>query len=233
MLAPCGRLIFCITDHAIASMGPFFKSYEDFTIKARVAYNLPLADQDETTICKIPTTQQLGGKVISAYEELFHSGNESDFTFVIGDEEIKAHKAILSARFPYFATMMSTGMVEAQTSRVKLDDVDAEYFKQVLKYVYFGKMPREPIETARHILPLADRFLLPDLKDLCLRWMESGLSKDNVCETLIATDLFHCVELKKKCLKLFNQWKSSVSDESYQALEAHPRLLVEVIRSGE
>ena len=207
---------------------------EDFVIDVRIAYRLYkvrsyTVEGEDFVVCKLPSAQRLTGQVATAYEDLCRQGLESDFTFVIGEEEVKAHKVILSTRFPYFAAMISTGMVEATTNKCLLENVDAEAFRRVLNYIYSGNLPEDLPETAAMIFPLADRFNLPELHSACAHWMEKGLSRVNIGDTLIAAELFHCAELKKKCLKRLNQWKSTVSSEVFKALEAYPKLLIELV----
>jgi len=95
--------------------GPVILPDEDFVITFRVAYSSVVEDED-VVFCKLPTVQHLTTQITTAYEDLCRLGIESDFTFVIGTEEIKAHKAILSARFSYFATLLASGMVETSSN---------------------------------------------------------------------------------------------------------------------
>lgn len=203
----------------------------EIEISFRVAYSAPYADED-VIYCRLPTIERLSTHISTAYEDLFRMGIASDITFVVSDEEIKAHEAILSARIPYFAKMMNSGMVEAQTKRVKIDDADPESFKRMLKYVYCGKLPEGLDTSADKLLPLADQFDLPDLRDACLHWLEKGLSKENVCDTLIAADLYRCPDLKKKCLERLNQWKMSMDEGVMNVLLSYPKLLMELVRTG-
>ena len=80
--------------------GPVILPEEDFVITFRVAYSSVVEDED-VVFCKKPTVEHLTTQITTAYEDLCRLGIESDFTFVIGTEEIKAHKAILSARLGF------------------------------------------------------------------------------------------------------------------------------------
>ena len=145
-------------------------------------------------------------------------------------KENNFESCLLSIRLTYFATMLVSGMVETSSNICRLEDVDAEAFKRLLKYIYCGKLPEDLEETARSLLPLADRFNLPELRDACTHWMEKGLTKENVCETLITADLYQCADLKKKCLMRLNQWRSSVDKKVFEVLVSYPRLLVELFQ---
>ena len=120
-------------------------------------------------------------------------------------------------------------MVEAQTNKVRIEDVDAETFKGLLKYVYCAQFPDV---SAIKLMPLADQYDLPELKEACVHAMERGLTKLNVCETLIAAELHHCADLGKKCLEALGRWKATVDDEQLNALSQFPKLLFELVRMG-
>ena len=166
------------------------------------------------------------------YADLFSSGKYPDMSFVVGDQVIPAHKVIVTARVPYFDKMMSSGMEEAESSCVKLDDgVDVAAFKEVLKYVYGGQLPTTLDKDAVQILPLADQYDLQRLKEACFYHMEKGLAKENICDTLILADFYRGADLKKKCLKSLHQWGSSLESKFLEKLKEHPQLMIEVIQS--
>ena len=120
-------------------------------------------------------------------------------------------------------------MVESQAKTIKIEDADPETFKMMLRYIYCGRLPDELEANARKLLPLADKYDLPEVRDACVHWMEKSLSKENVCETLIMADLYRCPKLKKKCLKRLNRWKSEMADDIKTVLLDHPQLLLELV----
>ena len=120
-------------------------------------------------------------------------------------------------------------MVESQAKTIKIEDADPETFKMMLRYIYCGRLPDDLEANARKLLPLADKYDLPEVRDACVHWMEKSLSKENVCETLIVADLYRCPKLKKKCLECLNRWKSEMADDIKTVLLDHPQLLLELV----
>ena len=59
----------------------------------------------------------------------------SDFVLICQGEEMKAHKLILCARSPVFRAMLQSKMSENATGEVKIDDVDKEVLKEMLRYI--------------------------------------------------------------------------------------------------
>ena len=75
----------------------------------------------------------------SDYGDLFLSADFADFVIQIGSEEMPTHKAILSARVPYFKRLFASGMKEAVENRIQIQDGEVECFKAVLRFIYSGQ----------------------------------------------------------------------------------------------
>ncbi len=89
----------------------------------------------------------------------------TDVEFVLEEESISAHRALLSARSPVFAAMFSSGMEECQTGQVHLDDVDPSTFRDFLKFLYTGML--EASTKKDQLLVLADKYQVETLVHLC------------------------------------------------------------------
>ena len=59
-------------------------------------------------------------------ETFYREGRLSDFTIVVGNREMRAHRAILSARSPVFAAMLEPHTEEFKNNKVVLEDVEFE-----------------------------------------------------------------------------------------------------------
>jgi hypothetical protein len=64
----------------------------------------------------------------------------SDVTFVVEEQQLSAHRAVLAARSIYFHTMFLGGFTESQKGHVTIpvEEVSHEVFKLVLEFVYTG-----------------------------------------------------------------------------------------------
>jgi len=212
---------------------PYFKLPQDgCQISFRVKYQRESFEVDSHRCFTPSRTVDEDEEFHASFEDLFDSGKNSDLTFVIGDQTVVAHKAILAARVPYFDKMISSGMKETQSGQVKVDElIDVAAFKAVLKYIYGGHLPKNLDEDAVMILPLADKYDLKRLKNACFFHMEKILTKENVSDTLILADLYRGDELKKKCLSSLRLWGSSLESDLLEKLKSHPHLMVEFIQS--
>ena len=83
------------------------------------------------------------GSYIDQVKELFLDKSYSDVTFIIGKQEIPAHRCLLATRCKYFKNMFESsyhlnrthlqqflgGMKESTADKVKVPDVKPETFK--------------------------------------------------------------------------------------------------------
>ena len=73
---------------------------------------------------------------------LLDSGKYTDVTFVIDVEQLPAHKIILAARSPVFAAMFALeDSKESQEGLVDIADVTMTAFKELIRYIYTGRIP--------------------------------------------------------------------------------------------
>lgn len=93
-------------------------------------------------------------------QTLQETEKHSDVTFLFEELELKAHKALLSARSPVFAGMFEhETTLEVQKGKVKIEDVSKEAFEQFIKYLYSGSIAEIELVTDE-LLVLADKVLL-------------------------------------------------------------------------
>ena len=89
----------------------------------------------------------------------------TDVEFLVKEEAFGAHRSLLSARSPVFAAMFSSGMKEAETGQVRVEDVDPTTFQQFLKFLYTGTF--EPSFMDGDLFDVADKYQVETLMELC------------------------------------------------------------------
>ena len=159
---------------------------------------------------------------------LFVEQNNCDVKFCFeDDQQIGAHKKILSARSPVFAAMFKHDMLETQTGKVIIKDIDMEIFKELLHFIYYGRIS-EPVNEvkARPLLLAADRYGILDLKEDCSRKLISSIRLTNAICLLIWAHTNSVDQVKEAALDAVvrNGKKICFQDEWETLTLLHPDL---------
>jgi len=90
----------------------------------------------------------------------------TDVEFLVGEEAFGAHRSLLSARSPVFAAMFASGMKEAETGRVRIEDVDPATFQRFLKFLYTGMLESSAMDEEEELFTVADKYQVTTLMKL-------------------------------------------------------------------
>ncbi|XP_034356841.1 TD and POZ domain-containing protein 1-like [Arvicanthis niloticus] len=166
--------------------------------------------------------------------ELWEKSLFTDCCLVVGGHEFRAHKAILAARSPVFRAMFEHEMKESLTNQVEIQDMDPQVFKEMMSFIYTGKMPQlHSYSMAIGVLAAADEYGLEGLMAMCEDALYRNLSVENAANTLILADLHSIEQLKAQALDFISVHASEVSETSgwKSMVESQPHLVAEAFHS--
>lgn len=163
------------------------------------------------------------------YGRLFQSEKFGDVVFNFGGCEVRAHKNILVARCPVFASMFEHEMTETIQNRVNITDIDHEVFREILRFIYTGQAPNID-KFPMDLLVAADKYALERLKAMCEKAISSQLSDENSVEVLMFSDMHSAHQLKTQALKHICAHASAVKEtEGWKNMMiSNPALALEV-----
>jgi len=108
----------------------------------------------------------------------------TDVEFHVGEATYGAHRSLLSARSPVFAAMFASGMKEAATGQVHIEDVDETTFVNFLKFLYTGMF--DPSAMTREVFMIADKYEVETLTKLC-RPASETVDVDDIFDTILSS----------------------------------------------
>jgi len=155
------------------------------------------------------TDEEANSSLNQDLEQFFTSQSETDVFFIVDGKEIKAHKAILSARSPVFAAMLKNEMKEATTNRVEINDITPDIFEALLRFIYTDHVDLTKIDT-KNLLAAANKYLLPLLKFQCQHFLSQSISVENCVELLALADLHNAVYLKKSAMNFIRLHRAEI-----------------------
>jgi len=164
------------------------------------------------------------------FGQLLESGEESDVTFIVQGEKIKAHKIVLTTRCEVFKSMFGSGMEESFSKEVDINDIEPKAFRQFLRFLYTNMPPKYAEDSTMELLAAADKYCVDDLRMLCEREINFALNKDNVVDALILAEKHHCPTLMTSAKAVFG-WhaKALKSTNACNKLLEYPKLLLELL----
>ena len=93
--------------------------------------------------------------------------------FLEGSTSFPAHRSLLAARSPVFAARLNSGLEEARTGQVQINDADPESFALFLRFLYVGELEgnEEKIVISgpikKKLFALADQYQVETLMKIC------------------------------------------------------------------
>ena len=129
-------------------------------------------------------------------------GHLCDITLITkDDQELKAHRNILSAASPFFYKLLQSDMKENREGIVRLEEISGSVMEDVLEFIYTGTVEVTE-ENAEELVVATNYLLVPNLKTI------SGLIQQQICE-LNCISAFYFAE-KYDCEELLNDSKNFI-----------------------
>ena len=167
-------------------------------------------------------------QVLTHLSKLLDNRSMADVTFVVQNERIGAHAAIVVSGSPVICAMLEEDKFrEGRTKTVKIDDIDPVVFKEVLRYLYTGRTPKlDQDDMTEPLFLAADKYRIEGLRDLCEQSLISKLKVQEVAHFLVLAYLQSAPQLLEASLKFLEGHKKEIvdRDEWKQLNKNHPDL---------
>ncbi|KAF9918758.1 hypothetical protein BX616_005950 [Lobosporangium transversale] len=115
-------------------------------------------------------------------------------------EPIMCHKLILMARWPHFASMVQSGMLEAQTSTLTLPE-PYETVKAFVDYLYTDSIEGVPTDTIADLLVMGSMYVMKRLVQLCSSALHQQIDIGTVSRIYHRAGLSGQIGLRQRALK--------------------------------
>ena len=179
------------------------------------------------------------GALLTQLQGLFDEMKFSDVVFNINGHEFPAHKLIIATRSAVFADMFQYPPKEFFTTRITIEDIEPEIFKELLRFIYTGRLTTTTMQTmAAGLFIAADRYLLDELKNECEKYLLRQMSPENCIELILGLHLDllnppeHLKEVLKEATKRFQLLQSEVmATTKWEKMEKeNPQILFKILK---
>ncbi|XP_043462247.1 protein roadkill-like [Leptopilina heterotoma] len=138
------------------------------------------------------------------FQSFFLNDTLSDVTFNVENTNFPAHKIVLASMSPVFEKMFAHQMKENITNIVVIEEIDPEVFKEMLRFIYTGKIENSK-QVAFRLHELADKYDVKKLRIICEQYLENYLTVKNAIAVLQLADSHNSVNLKKKSINFIQK----------------------------
>ncbi|KAM6323038.1 kelch-like protein 4 [Podargus strigoides] len=170
-------------------------------------------NSDESAERLSTTSSSLLGMNTNGSDEYFQSTNHAEQTFrkmenylqqkqlcdvilIAGDQKIPAHRLVLSAVSDYFAAMFTNDVREAKQEEIKMEGVDPDALKALVRYAYTGILELKE-DTIESLLAAACLLQLAQVIEVCCNFLMKQLHPSNCLGIRSFGDAQGCTELLK------------------------------------
>lgn len=165
------------------------------------------------------------------FRSLLDTGLHSDVVLKIGDQDIKAHRAILAARSPVFKAMFEHDTLEKNNNEVVITDLTEESMTELLKFLYTGEVGDLNAQELLSLLVAADKYNLPKLKEQCSNSLCPLITNEIALNVMVLSNLHGDEELKSAAVQvvLDNAMEVMRSPEWLTFLKEYPEIANDII----
>ena len=130
--------------------------------------------------------------------------NRDELTLVVEGKHLYVSKALLSMASPVFNNMLTTEFKEKYQDEIELPGKTYNAVLELLKCIHPAVLKHVTMETVFGIIPLADEYLIHNLKSHCEAFLISNINKaptaKNLCRFIDVAVKFEMRELEQKCM---------------------------------
>ena len=148
-------------------------------------------------------------------------GHLCDITLITkDDQELKAHRNILSAASPFFCKLLQSDMKENREGIVRLEEISGSVMEDVLEFIYTGTVEVTE-ENAEELVVATNYLLVPNLKTISGRFIQQQICELNCISTFYFAEKYDCEELLNDSKSFIHANFRSVADmNEFLSLEA-------------
>lgn len=160
-------------------------------------------------------------KVLSkGVEDIWQDGSFSDIVVNVGQKSYKCHKMILSSLSAYFGAMFRSGMQETLKGSVSLQNIEADIFEAVLKFMYTGHNIITS-QNVQNLLEAAVMLQISCLQELCESYLKGQIGPENCIGIWKLASNLNCQKLVEKCWTyILEFFPTVVNTEEFELISA-------------
>ena len=151
----------------------------------------------------VPFDSYIGGQRLDTSEywrKVLDSQQHCDFVVKVQDKSFNVNKCVLSVHWPYFVTLSESGMSEANSGTLTIEDLEPDAIEAMIYYIYSGTSNVTDVKLALELITVSDKYNLPDLQAKSLKFVIAKMNEYCVIKGLFKARLHGLNGLFEACI---------------------------------
>lgn len=182
-----------------------------------------------------PSAHSFLPNLVVDLERLRNDSSSYDVLFLVGGDEVRAHRVIVTLRSAVFAALFRQPLLDSLSGEIIIDGIRPAVFRSLIQFIYTAtcgmKSDEEPtamhkriqgvevdMEFVSDLLVAADRYQISGLVIYCGSFLLQSLNYDNVVRLFHLADMTNCNILRQGCISFMTKDKARltqlITDES-------------------
>uniref|UniRef100_A0A7E4ZQK3 BTB domain-containing protein n=1 Tax=Panagrellus redivivus TaxID=6233 RepID=A0A7E4ZQK3_PANRE len=154
-----------------------------------------------------------------------------DFEFVIGSEQVPAHKNFLLLISPVLKAMLSDDTAESKPSKIHITEFTLEAVKCAIDFCYGRELGDLSIKTAVSVLRFCDQYFMAAVAEELGKLSLFDLTIDSFCEIARYAHECHKKDLLDECCYFFKGHHGDIKAKP-EFVDLPPILVVDVLKKA-
>lgn len=150
-------------------------------------------------------------RLLATIASLYCQQRYSDIRIKLVDQEIPAHKFVLSARSDFFSDA-----VLVEKTVLDWSDLDSTVASALLKWIYTGKVSQENLTLK--LMRAAVNFQLSELVEQCERYLIGTVGLKDCVQLYVAAEELGAIKLKEHCSSLISAHWEDLTGEDFKEM---------------
>lgn len=163
----------------------------------------------------VPFDSYIGGQSLDGFHyrrKVFDRQKYCDFVINVQDKSFNVHRCVLSTHWPYFVTLLESGLSEANSGTLTIEDQKPDAVEAMVYYIYTGTSNVTDVNLAVELITVSDKYDLPDLQEKSLNFLIAKMNEYCVIKALLKAKLHELDDLLEACMDYLKKSEILISD---------------------
>jgi len=135
-------------------------------------------------------------KSLEEARKLLKEKKDHDIIFRVQDQQIPAHRDVLSIRSSYFSKMFSSGMQESHQKEIIINEISSKAFEALLKYLYEDALP-SGVDILKELIVYSEKTLMKKLRIHCEKTLVNSVTEENTVQLYKISTILGAEDLRE------------------------------------